>query len=696
MALNKRSYAILQTLIQNEHYVSIHELMKKFNVSRRTIYYEIDRINYWLEKQRIKPIKHERFCGFYLEELPGNFHLIKTLPYEYSIEERIAWIALHLLMNEDRLLIKTFEQWLDVSRNTVISDINKLRKSFKSYHLSLIFNREQGYVLEGEEYDKRRARVSYLSFLLTIQRDKKAILQKLAKILGVASIDLSPIYKVLNLCEESLQVHYADEDLFFMALQIYLNIHRMRRQHYIEMNEVEKEVIQNTLEYKIIVKVVESLEKDFDVIFSVDESHYLTTYLLSAKLQHQPNQTVTGAVQSSLKMVVSKMVDDFELYAGVVFQDRKKIETNLFIHLQPAFYRSIYGLHIQNPLTKVIKEKYYEIYSITERVIHHFEKLTGQPLTENEIAFIAIHFGGWFRPEKLTFHRKKALIICNYGIGTSEILRKQLQKLFPMVDFHRTLSVREYEQEEDWPNVSFSVSTVQVKKKNHPLFVVSPILTENEKIRLSQRIYSIIGMDSYIAHGYCIDSILQIIKKHALVNNEKRLERELEHYFFKKHSTHSINRPSLLELLNGNIQIIERIKDWKEAIRRASEPLLQKGKINESYVDSMIKIIQEKGPYMIAAPGIALPHATPKDGVFDVGMSLLIIKEPVYLLEEKDQKVNILIVLAPKNQESHLRAMSELNSLLSCQEKIKDLKECTSREQVLYYLKTNEEKGERI
>lgn len=65
MALNKRSYAILQTLIQNEHYVSIHKLMKKFNVSRRTIYYEIDRINYWLEKQRIKS-RGPR--GFYLEQ----------------------------------------------------------------------------------------------------------------------------------------------------------------------------------------------------------------------------------------------------------------------------------------------------------------------------------------------------------------------------------------------------------------------------------------------------------------------------------------------------------------------------------------------------------------------------------------------------------------------------------------------------
>src|SRR5690606_12348313 len=244
---------------------------------------------------------------------------------------------------------------------------------------------------------------------------------------------------------------------------------------------------------------------------------------LSAKLHHK--YRIEADSLHSLEVAIEHMVSDFQTFAGVFFQNNHEITENLLIHLQPAYYRSKYGLKMHNPLTDLIKEKYEDIYLLTKKVIHHFEKLTETPLEDDEIAFIAIHFGGWLRKEGVEpVIRKKGLIICNSGIGTSAILRKQLENLFPSIDFIRTMSVREYNEQGAQLDVDFAGSTVPIYKKNHPLFVVNPILSEPEKISLLNKVYSIIGKQPENLKNPTIKSILDTVKKFAHIHDEKGLE----------------------------------------------------------------------------------------------------------------------------------------------------------------------------
>lgn len=688
MSLNKRSHAILQELVQIQYYVSLEELMERFNVSRRTIYHEIDRINYWLKQRHIEPIVHERSRGFYMTEVPADFAFLYSIPYEYSVKERIAWIAMHLLICEQRLIIKDFEDWLHVSRNTVIDDLKKLRSTLKDQHLSLSFHRQEGYMLQGDEVDKRKVLIYYLSYFLSHQKNRDKFLQQIANLLNVPEVDLNPIYGILSECEQELQVHYTDADLYQLALQIFLNIRRIIRKQHIQMDTVEKSVIGDTAEFQAAKKATHHLGNKYQIQFPEDELFYLTTQLLSAKLQHKYRPTTPSHKEDSLKKVISDMVKDFQLYAGIYFQNREEFEANLLIHLQPAFYRSKYELKLQNPLTEIIKEKYNDIYLITKKVIHHFEKLTEQQLNDSEISFITIHFGGWLRKEgQVQIVMKKALIICNSGLGTSAILRSQLEQLFPTVDFYRTISAREYEKQSDWTDVSFAISTVNVREKGHPLFVIRPILTETEKIGLSNKIHAILGSNKQTIKRYSIDMIMDLVRKHANMVDEQRLKKDLKSYFQTEHSTTNFFRPSLTQLLEGNIQVIKSVENWREAIHIASQPLLKKNKISGKYIEAMVHYIEEKGPYMIIAPGIALPHATPEDGVLKVGMSLLVLKKSVAFSKKAYHHVDIIIVLASTDQETHLRAMSELNVLLSNENHIEKLKSSETIEEVWNYLK---------
>lgn len=107
----------------------------------------------------------------------------------------------------------------------------------------------------------------------------------------------------------------------------------------------------------------------------------------------------------------------------------------------------------------------------------------------------------------------------------------------------------------------------------------------------------------------------------------------------------------------NNIQVTETCKDWKEAIKSASKPLLKENKISTTYVNNMIESVKQNGPYMVLTDYFALMHARPGVGVNQMGMSLLIVKKPVDL---EGKPVKIFLVMAAVDNTSHLSSLQKI------------------------------------
>ncbi|MFW6298590.1 MAG: PTS sugar transporter subunit IIA [Bacillota bacterium] len=108
----------------------------------------------------------------------------------------------------------------------------------------------------------------------------------------------------------------------------------------------------------------------------------------------------------------------------------------------------------------------------------------------------------------------------------------------------------------------------------------------------------------------------------------------------------------------------ESVKDYEEAIRESGKILLDKGIIEERYLDKVIENVKTIGPYIVIAPMIALSHARPEDGANDLGMSLLMLEEPVDFSEKKDRKARAIITLAANDENAHLEALSQMSTML--------------------------------
>lgn len=67
-------------------------------------------------------------------------------------------------------------------------------------------------------------------------------------------------------------------------------------------------------------------------------------------------------------------------------------------------------------------------------------------------------------------------------------------------------------------------------------------------------------------------------------------------------------------LPTGNIQIVDSVSDWKQAITLSAQPLLAKEAITEDYIKAIFNSHQKIGSYYVLAPGLAMPHARPEQG----------------------------------------------------------------------------------
>lgn len=131
------------------------------------------------------------------------------------------------------------------------------------------------------------------------------------------------------------------------------------------------------------------------------------------------------------------------------------------------------------------------------------------------------------------------------------------------------------------------------------------------------------------------------------------------------------------------VQVIPQVKDWREAIKIACQPLIDKGCIEPRYVDAIYKSHEQIGPYYVLGPGIAMPHARPEEGVNQLSLALTIIEKGVEFGADENEPVKLLIVLAATDNDSHINAIVKLAELFDNQDDIDTLLQAKSKAEVL-------------
>lgn len=132
---------------------------------------------------------------------------------------------------------------------------------------------------------------------------------------------------------------------------------------------------------------------------------------------------------------------------------------------------------------------------------------------------------------------------------------------------------------------------------------------------------------------------------------------------------------------------VEGLKTPQEVIAYGGNLLKEAGKVNEQYVKDMISAYEVLGPYIVMAPGLAMPHARPGGNVKEDGISFLQLKTPVTFHHSSNDPVKLVIALAGTSDNGHIDLLQDLSSLLSCEGVIERLSETSSYEELIKIIK---------
>ena len=122
--------------------------------------------------------------------------------------------------------------------------------------------------------------------------------------------------------------------------------------------------------------------------------------------------------------------------------------------------------------------------------------------------------------------------------------------------------------------------------------------------------------------------------------------------------------------------------DWREAVRLAGAALVRSGAAREGYSDEMIRMIDEHGPYVVIAPGLALAHARPGPDVLADGLAIVTLGTPVAFGHPHNDPVRVVLGLAIKNADEHLAAVAGLANVLNDGTAIQQLADAASIEEI--------------
>jgi mannitol/fructose-specific phosphotransferase system IIA component (Ntr-type) len=128
---------------------------------------------------------------------------------------------------------------------------------------------------------------------------------------------------------------------------------------------------------------------------------------------------------------------------------------------------------------------------------------------------------------------------------------------------------------------------------------------------------------------------------------------------------------------------------WQAAVELSGALLVAAEVAEERYGPAMIRTVEELGPYAVVAQGVAIPHARPEDGVSKVGVSLVVLQNPVEFGSENDP-VDLLFGFASPDKDSHVDTIRDLVSFIQDSENLKALRAAETVDEALQILRRDE------
>jgi transcriptional antiterminator/mannitol/fructose-specific phosphotransferase system IIA component len=648
--INVRQQRIIRELLRTQGKITLSELAEKTDLNPRIIRYNMKVVCAWLLAGAVefinKPgyglevVASEEAKQMLLEEL----NTLEDCDLILSKAQRIRIMLLYLLTSPEPFSAKSISEIENFSRSTVFKDTRDIEEWLSDYEIRLMKQSAKGLWIEGREASRRFALVRLVREELGDYRwhrlfndiEKEVPFDdKVAshRFLGfLRSLRLEYTSSLIRFIEENINRCMSQKSRVEIMVYMGVMIHAMRSGQNMQ-GAVEDEAILTTEEFATARILGYMIEQEFGFSFNEKELELLAALIIGSRWEESPQAAGEQSPETPLSQKYDQITQQMINICSMRLHPMLKIDHLLFEelknHLEYSIFRLNYHIPIRNRNLAAIKEKYSEIYRVAENSIFILEKELEVHIPPEEIGFIAMYLLSALERLRTEDDSHLRVIIANNGVrATSSLLQSRLEYEFPGLRVVKTINSFEdipISKEEG----DVIISTLPIESAQLPVIQVQPFL-ERENI-------------SDIQHWIQQE------------NQSKRKEKLL--------SLHE--QTSLVDLIKlSHITFAKRVYSWQDMVALASQPLIHSGAIQERYLRAMVDVITDYGFYMYMGSGVLLLHAKPTDGVNHLCMSMLKLDKPFIYDQNTLPETDIIIVLGATDDNSHLKALFQLNELI--------------------------------
>lgn len=688
---------ILMKFLSKKSFITLADLENSLEMTRRQAKYRIQKLNDLLKEEEVPPILVSSSATKDIVVSDDTKRVINSLlkdidqndVYYLSKKERLIYMYLMLFINKAHLTLNDFIDSLQVSRSTVLLDLKELTQTLEELNIHIKNDRKRGYYLVGSEMEIRRFMMKNVIYTLA-DEDNNKVFDIFINDFYLDDFNYSKIY-ISNLAKKH-KIRFVENRLIeFIYIFIFLNT-RMQNEKY-SSDEIVGLMDIDAMSYMKEYKFSYELLKKYNTTENITKAdvNYIAAWILGISFGDINEDTKDCVLISDL---IGKMMTRFESLSGVHYKNTEEIFIQLYSHFRPAYYRLLFKLPIFNPVCDKVKEEYPELYQLVEQTMKPFNIIFGEEIPAGEIAYLTMHFSTIYSGKKGVniAKQKTALVVCSNGIGSSAILYNELTSMFPELHFLSPIDSSKLSDFSEKVDIIFATNYLEnIPNINIPIIHVSPVMSIAERYQVMREVYMQLG--SGFLKKTNVDVVMDIISKHADIQNRDALYNELINYFSEIDNISNKDKENELHLLDMVRENIIRLnieaENWEEAVRLSYEPLLENGFITQKYIDETVRIMNSVGPYVVITKHTALLHTKPESGALSCAMGIGVLKNPINFGSIEHDPIKYIFSLSAIDNHTHLCAMAELLELFNDDKFFMFLDTANDSEEVIEYIKSN-------
>jgi len=514
----------------------------------------------------------------------------------------------YILQYNGYVTINQLMEYTNLSRTTIIKELNRLEEKLEKMNLRLERKAHYGISIKGCEQDYRKAFLKYVlgsDFYLEPAKEYKYFLE---------SIDEGELRSVLNnaLAKNDFRISDVAFDNLIMHLKIL--IFRATQRNYIAQEIFPATKIDH-IYFQVANYVNEWLINKYHFSLPESEISYLAVHI-SAKTF---TMTIDSREKDTLLHVINEILKQLDKEFLTFFGKDVDLANALLLHMYPLLQRLYYNLQLENPIIEDIYTKYANVFVVSYRFGELIEKRYGFSLSRDEIGYLAIHFATHFeRLKNNTLEKiKRIVVICTTGGGSAHLLQLKLENVFSKAIVITTTLKDISDFDKELPDLFLSTIPVAEHYKEVPIIHIKQFLDEAEIRKIKEQV---------------------MFQSSGQVREHKTLK--IHHLFFKE----------LFNRVQGS--------DYMKIIQEQANIMTDKGFASSDFTQQVL--LREKKFYTIYQNGIAGPHPM-KLNAHTNSVGITILEEPI---EWQGRYVQIIFLINLK--QGHLFLHKEISRLLLC------------------------------